>query len=297
MFQSPLEWFSLLETYTTCSLTNEGDKLTAISGIAKICARNFDSPYLAGIWADRLAIGLMWMNVGSPLQRPRSTRASSWAWSAYDGPIQFPLMRQTVSHTSSCKLLHVEASNPAWLNGPGDLTIEVYLLDLSPILSSGGLFLSLSREELRPASARTLRDEAQYELFRHPSIRLFNTYNARRFLWLNDPRNIQADGSWIVLDSEDRPLTQKDCGMPLSFASLAYFGSNGEAGRGSVHMGIFLAPGTLDGTFRRVGAGLISHEMLARLKAYRATCAHHGTSPAPYSAQPYEFERRRITLT
>jgi hypothetical protein len=46
--KSSLQWLHLVEMYSTCSLTNEQDKLAAIAGIAGICRPNTDLPYLAG---------------------------------------------------------------------------------------------------------------------------------------------------------------------------------------------------------------------------------------------------------
>ncbi|KAF2092683.1 HET-domain-containing protein, partial [Rhizodiscina lignyota] len=87
--RSPLEWFQLVEMYSTCSLTREQDKLIAISGIAQVVSQGMCIPYLSGIWADRLAAGLMWLNVDGPLKKSQEYRASTWSWAAWDGPIQF----------------------------------------------------------------------------------------------------------------------------------------------------------------------------------------------------------------
>lgn len=294
--QSPLEWFSLLEMYTTCSLTKEEDKLTAISGIAKICCQKFDSAYLAGVWADRLAIGLMWMNVGGLLRAPSSPRASSWAWSAYDGPIQFPLSRHYGLFTTTCTLLHVEASNPSWLNGPGALTIEVDLLDLSPILLSGHLMISRYREALYPQNSKAWEAGAPQEPFRPPFIKLFDMFNVRQYIWAPwtiESQFHQRDGGWMVFDTENRLLNQEDYRMPLSFASLAYFRLPDNLGPPlSVHMCIFLIPAGSDNTYRRVGAGIIRDSLLAGLQRHGATLASQGLD----LAQPYEFQTQRITL-
>lgn len=265
--QSPLEWFSLLEMYTTCSLTKEEDKLTAISGIAKICSQQFDSAYLAGVWADRLAIGLMWMKVGGPLRTPSSPRASSWAWSAYDGPIQFPLSRHHGSFTTSCIFLQIEASNPSWLNGPGALTIEVELLDLSAILLSGDLTISRFREALYPRNSKAWEIGNPDEPFRPPFIKLFDIFNVHQYSWAIESQFHQQNGGWMAFDTENRRLSQEDYLMPLFFASLAYFRSPGPLLNGgpplSMHIGIFLTPASSDNTYRRVGAGIIREPLLA----------------------------------
>ncbi|KAF4637970.1 hypothetical protein G7Y89_g97 [Cudoniella acicularis] len=272
---SPLEWFSLLEMYTTCSLTKEGDKLTAISGIAKIYRHNTSSPYLAGIWADRLAIGLMWMNVGSPLKRPSFPRASSWSWAAYDGPIQFPLAYQTSYYllATTCKLIH-PATSTTWLQGPGALTIQVPLLSLSTQILSGDLFVSLYREELlRPQNFRAW-DKDDHGLWRYdqdPPLHLFNVHNAHRFLWTTQVPHVNDERSWIVFDSENGLLKKEDYTLPLSCASFATFISyDNDRKHVLSHMVVFLLPVEFESesinTYRRIGAGIIRETLLTNLQ-------------------------------
>lgn len=258
---SPLPWFSLLEMYSTCLLTNEQDKFTAISGIAKLCSQKTNSPYLAGIWTDRLTTGLMWMNVGAPLKKPSSPRAPSWSWAAYDGPIQFPLADKSVPYTSNCKLIYPIGVNATRLNGSQALTIQVDLLDLSAEIMSGDLIISLYREELRPESSRAWDTDERtlWRIDQDPPIRLFNLFNAHRFLWTRGGPCVGSDRSWITFDTENGFLKQSDYRMPLFCALLATFTTFENKQRMLLHMVLFLVPVESPNTYRRVGAGIMRH--------------------------------------
>lgn len=59
--RNPLDvWEYTLETYTSCSLSKEHDKLVAISGIARMLQPFIQSDYLAGLWRKHLLRGLLW---------------------------------------------------------------------------------------------------------------------------------------------------------------------------------------------------------------------------------------------
>ncbi|KAF1961673.1 HET-domain-containing protein, partial [Byssothecium circinans] len=86
---TPVEWSRLVEMYTRCGLTKEEDKLIAISGLAKRIHIKSNVGYLAGLWADRLHSGLLWMTEVEPLRKPTLSRAPSWSWASMEGPIQY----------------------------------------------------------------------------------------------------------------------------------------------------------------------------------------------------------------
>lgn len=86
---TPLDWFRVVERYSACRLTQDADKLVAISGIAKHFQQRSGVRYLAGLWADRAAKGLLWLARGPSLAR-RPGRAPSWSWASVDGPIRYP---------------------------------------------------------------------------------------------------------------------------------------------------------------------------------------------------------------
>ncbi|KAJ1331176.1 HET domain-containing protein [Microdochium nivale] len=109
------EWYELLEEYTTRNLTVESDKLPALAGAAALLQppriSSGSSTYLAGLWKEDLARGLLWgasyAHVsGRPvwgyqsadkceeLRHPRQEyRAPSWSWASLDGHIDHWALR------------------------------------------------------------------------------------------------------------------------------------------------------------------------------------------------------------
>lgn len=86
-------WKNVVVTYSSTNLTESGDKLMAISGIAKdfgIKLQVVNDVYLAGLWRRDLHIQLLWHAVGRPQShRPTQYRAPTWSWAAVDGEIGF----------------------------------------------------------------------------------------------------------------------------------------------------------------------------------------------------------------
>ncbi|KAL2135765.1 hypothetical protein VTI74DRAFT_7135 [Chaetomium olivicolor] len=86
---TPTDWFLIVERYSACELTKDSDKLVAISGIAKHFQQRSGVRYLAGLWLDRAAKGLLWLARGPSLKKCVG-RAPSWSWAAVDGPVRYP---------------------------------------------------------------------------------------------------------------------------------------------------------------------------------------------------------------
>lgn len=53
-------WVRLTSHDSRCELTNDGDTLIALCGIAKAFSQVFRCRYFAGIWEDYLLEGLLW---------------------------------------------------------------------------------------------------------------------------------------------------------------------------------------------------------------------------------------------
>ena len=90
-------WRAMVESYTSCTLTEEQDKLIAIQGLVNIYKSLRDDEYLAGLWRQQLPSGLMWTTHnglqanGEPTYRPETYRAPSWSWASVEGTIRiFP---------------------------------------------------------------------------------------------------------------------------------------------------------------------------------------------------------------
>jgi hypothetical protein len=105
------DWYRIVENYSTRGLTNAGDKLPAISGIAALVAPQIadapweaataahepaalKTPYVAGLWSSHFPYGLLWHRRGpgwlAHPQVPEGYRAPSWSWAAWDGEVAMP---------------------------------------------------------------------------------------------------------------------------------------------------------------------------------------------------------------
>ncbi|OQO07418.1 hypothetical protein B0A48_07115 [Cryoendolithus antarcticus] len=79
-------WYSLLFIYCRRYLTNQHDKLPALSGFAHEMARLSPDKYIAGLWLADLANGLLWYP-DVEASRCSYYRAPSWSWAQFDGKI------------------------------------------------------------------------------------------------------------------------------------------------------------------------------------------------------------------
>jgi hypothetical protein len=80
-------WNRIVEYYCKRKLTKSGDKLVALSALAKEMRPIINSEYLAGIWQSTLPGSLVWKtyfsHVADPAHRPEY-RAPSWSWASID---------------------------------------------------------------------------------------------------------------------------------------------------------------------------------------------------------------------
>lgn len=88
------DWRAIVHTYSRTTLSRPGDKLVAISGIAKRMQTILDDEYIAGLWRADLPIQLLWHTLGRKSDgalsaRPCAYRAPTWSWASLDGEIIF----------------------------------------------------------------------------------------------------------------------------------------------------------------------------------------------------------------
>ncbi|KAF5565569.1 hypothetical protein FNAPI_1613 [Fusarium napiforme] len=80
-------WGDLVSIYANCALTNESDRLIAISGIAKTFQEATKDEYLAGLWRKVIHSDLTWKtNAGYGAEVIRSdSYAPTWSWASVVG--------------------------------------------------------------------------------------------------------------------------------------------------------------------------------------------------------------------
>jgi hypothetical protein len=82
-----------MEDYSFRRLTNETDKLPALSGLAHSFQKTFpQAKYVAGIWSTHLPAALLWRTKHSA-HRPLSYIAPTWSWASVVGSITYESQR------------------------------------------------------------------------------------------------------------------------------------------------------------------------------------------------------------
>ncbi|EHK19258.1 uncharacterized protein TRIVIDRAFT_128433, partial [Trichoderma virens Gv29-8] len=121
-------WHSILNKYTTRQLTEENDRLPAISAIAQAFAAHFKTEYHAGLWGRFLVHDLMWENW---LSNPNATKtgAPSWSWATMKGELQYDGGNTDYARAEvvSCRTTPVSDKNPFGAVTGGDLVIRGHL--------------------------------------------------------------------------------------------------------------------------------------------------------------------------
>jgi hypothetical protein len=79
-------WNSIVATFTKMNLTFAGDRLPALSGIARRFGEHHGYSYLAGLWEQTIAWDLFWgRGISDVAPRPRSQSAPTWSWASITG--------------------------------------------------------------------------------------------------------------------------------------------------------------------------------------------------------------------
>jgi hypothetical protein len=88
-------WEELISEYTSCEITNFGDRWLAISGLAAKVEQQSGLELLRGLWKDHLREQLLWQ-VTEPEEKPkksleteRAQNVPSWSWISIKAPIRW----------------------------------------------------------------------------------------------------------------------------------------------------------------------------------------------------------------
>jgi hypothetical protein len=126
-------WLSVVEDYSTRSLTYGNDKLPALSGLARFLAQNTGDQYYAGLWKAHILEDLHWRVLEKQTEqlafgptKPTSYRAPSWSWASVDAAIKFrPLdFDRIVAEFLDCSV-ETPGKNPFGRVSSGRLRIRV----------------------------------------------------------------------------------------------------------------------------------------------------------------------------
>jgi hypothetical protein len=133
-------WAGMIDAYSNTSLTQAGDKLVAISGIAQAMATILHDGYCAGLWRRNLEGQLLWRRVSGSASyyRPTSYRAPSWSWASLEGSIETSIHLESnvyVAHVETVVLVNgIDDSTGQVRSGYLDLRGDLKPLCLAPDL-------------------------------------------------------------------------------------------------------------------------------------------------------------------
>lgn len=87
------DWHMVVRRYSARDLTQEMDKLPALSGLAHEYRDVWQGDYLAGLWRKDLWQGLLWkrraLKSSCDFRKPTTYRAPSWSWASTEGEVDF----------------------------------------------------------------------------------------------------------------------------------------------------------------------------------------------------------------
>lgn len=94
-------WYSIVEEYSMRNMTNESEKLPALSGVASQFQSDSNAgTYHAGLWSSHIPSALLWQSVpgrsnsrGPVPSIPVEWRAPSWSWVSVNGRITYECQR------------------------------------------------------------------------------------------------------------------------------------------------------------------------------------------------------------
>ncbi|KAB5586183.1 heterokaryon incompatibility protein-domain-containing protein [Coniochaeta sp. 2T2.1] len=81
-------WDQLVSAFSNRKLSYHGDRLPAISAIAREFAKVLDSEYVCGLWKSRLHVELLWKGDGTKEVSAEHVKTRpSWSWASYQGGV------------------------------------------------------------------------------------------------------------------------------------------------------------------------------------------------------------------
>ena len=118
-------WCYIVMDYTHRGMTKMTDRLVALAGIGQALSRHTRSKYVAGLWSEHLAIGLLWYIAHNEkfqmsavtnfdIERNEKIRhqehlAPSWSWASVTAPVMYA-SNELLTNDRMCDVLDVSTS-------------------------------------------------------------------------------------------------------------------------------------------------------------------------------------------
>ncbi|TVY68029.1 hypothetical protein Focb16_v002343 [Fusarium oxysporum f. sp. cubense] len=107
-----LRWYEMVTSYSVRNLTNDGDKIMAIAGLAYFIQQSTGFKYAAGLWDETLPFNLLWVVDSGAKRRPSGRSVPTWSWASVDGKISHRLKKASPTpEPSSVVSITVEDSS------------------------------------------------------------------------------------------------------------------------------------------------------------------------------------------
>jgi len=123
-------WLSMVQNYTTRSMTKREDVFPAISGLAEYYADKMGTEYLAGFFRVSLLSSLIWkrdVKYGSALPRHEGYIAPTWSWASVAGRVMWEGKRAPTSRyleLVGCDVVPVSSEFPFGAIKSARLTVK-----------------------------------------------------------------------------------------------------------------------------------------------------------------------------
>lgn len=137
-------WYDMITNYSHRHLTYHGDKINAIAGLTKMFIDKTGYCYLAGLWTEDLANGLMWQAVSSGVRRDYDD-IPSWSWLSIQGQIRGYMYR------ASTPLIELVNFEQQWFGVPLVSPLKTARLTLKGPLLQVSLGKRVETQPLRHA--------------------------------------------------------------------------------------------------------------------------------------------------
>ncbi|KAH6708977.1 hypothetical protein BKA61DRAFT_696987 [Leptodontidium sp. MPI-SDFR-AT-0119] len=106
LYQAHRSWARIVTQYTGRHLTMEGDRLPALSGLAKAFEARGLGTFIAGLWTKDLPLWLTWVFYKRTYEPNAGQQhlyvAPSWSWASRPagGTVDYPILEYDVKHNS-----------------------------------------------------------------------------------------------------------------------------------------------------------------------------------------------------
>lgn len=113
-------WYFLISHYSRRSLLVLSDVLPALSGIASRFSESFRCNYLAGLWQEDIAVGLLWSTFFNDHERgipATKMGCPSWSWtSSFPRYVHWPILSSGIMNEEGAQFIKCDISYP-YLSG------------------------------------------------------------------------------------------------------------------------------------------------------------------------------------